>query len=393
MLLPTPSSHAVGIDLSGPISGAINEKSSEFSLTVDKDFNGQVRVEILGGGLDYVLRVDFNKGDLFRTFTITPTALGSVTLVANPEGGPKIDKTWIYTVGTPTPTPTPTTTGTPTPTPTASLIPSSVSTSQTQGGSGVATLFYPLAPTSAIYDPQQDLTFSFLVAGINENILVTVFIPEGATDSKANVFVESLSTPAEVSAGQISVRLNMFLLDTNTSIATLKIPMEIRFWTPYKGFSYLLIEETGTFQAIESIGAADISKAPTLGLKVNVDSTYSIFSTFLSDFVTTNELGSSGVINKKLKVAINAAAQRNRIYYLNSLPKNKVFIDFATKFASKSATLEIRRYNGSRLGYSQLVKLVLDEQGDGTYVTSKPLLKGDRLRVLINGSAIKYATV
>ncbi|NDD60112.1 MAG: hypothetical protein EB011_02260, partial [Actinobacteria bacterium] len=92
MLLPTTSSHAVGIDLSGPISGAINEKSSEFSLTVDKDFNGQVRVEILGGGLDYVLRVDFNKGDLFRTFTITPTALGSVTLVANPEGGPKIDK-------------------------------------------------------------------------------------------------------------------------------------------------------------------------------------------------------------------------------------------------------------------------------------------------------------
>jgi hypothetical protein len=169
--------------------------------------------------------------------------------------------------------------------------------------------------------------------------------------------------------------------------------MEIRYWTAYRGNSFVLAEDNSSTRAIELLSIDSSSATQLLGYRVNGDGTYSIFSSFLSDFIASNDFGTKPVLYKSLRAAINAAAERNRIYYLYTAPKNKVFIDFNSKFASTEVVLEIRRYYFGGLNYSRLINIKLDNQGDGTYVLSNPLLKGDRLRVLVNGTAIKYVTV
>ncbi|NCW94620.1 MAG: hypothetical protein EBW79_06530, partial [Actinobacteria bacterium] len=94
-LLPSKAADA---DFSGPSQGPVNTESAPFTITVDRSFNGNFHVDISGGGLDERKVLSFPKNATSTTFTITPTATGTVTLIANPASGPKSDKTLLYNV-------------------------------------------------------------------------------------------------------------------------------------------------------------------------------------------------------------------------------------------------------------------------------------------------------
>jgi hypothetical protein len=92
------SSKAAGADFTGPSQGPVNTESSVFTVTVDKSFNGNFHIDISGGGLNERKVINFGKDETSATFTITPTLMGMVTLIANPASGPKEDKTLLYNV-------------------------------------------------------------------------------------------------------------------------------------------------------------------------------------------------------------------------------------------------------------------------------------------------------
>ena len=97
---------AVDPTFTGPTQGPINEASTDFTISVDKPFNGNFHVDVSGGGLNEKLTFDFSKDTTSASFTITPSEVGTVTLLANADGGPKIEKALYYNVVSPTPTPT-----------------------------------------------------------------------------------------------------------------------------------------------------------------------------------------------------------------------------------------------------------------------------------------------
>ena len=99
------SSYAADFTLDGPTSGVINVASEPFVITTGGGFNGNIRVTIEGGGLNTTQAFNFNRSDLSQSFTITPTALGTVTIVARSETGNPQSNTHYYIVGSPTPTP------------------------------------------------------------------------------------------------------------------------------------------------------------------------------------------------------------------------------------------------------------------------------------------------
>ncbi|MEY2723088.1 MAG: hypothetical protein RIS57_995, partial [Actinomycetota bacterium] len=75
----------------GPSQGIVNVESSVFSITFPRDTNGSFHVKIFGGGLDERKSVRRDRDTDTYFFTITPTQIGLVTLIANPDSGPKID--------------------------------------------------------------------------------------------------------------------------------------------------------------------------------------------------------------------------------------------------------------------------------------------------------------
>jgi hypothetical protein len=474
----SPVSYAMDATFIGPTSGPINEYSEPFTISTDKDFNGRFRVEVKGGGLDQVLKIDFAKGDVSHSFQIKPTALGPVTLLANPDGGPKIDKQLTYNVVQvdPTPTPTPSATSTPTPTSTSTTTPSAtptttntststpsatstptssaspsatttpstssspspssnptsatsptpsansgsvvvattsspqitsglISSSSTTGSGSTSSsttnpsgeglqLFFPVAPTSKRYDPSEDFDFSFQVMGVNSNVLVTILLPQGATDVPADVFVTCLSTPEEVSAGLISLRIDIRRADNGQTITSLKAPMEIRYWHLYQGQSFQLIEDSGAVTIINRASSAASVQATDPTYFVQGDGTYSVFLRQLSEVKAVANASNPGISSRqRLRAFINSPRERNRIYLLQSGANQKLLIDLATQYGKQKAQLEIRRYLPGTLTYTSLITLQLDTQGDATYVVKKPLLIGDRLRVQINGTKIVYVTI
>ena len=122
------TSFAADFQFSGPAAGYVNVESAVFTVTTGGGFNGNIRVQIEGAGLDATEVLNFKGSDLLQSFTITPTQIGTVTLTARSQTGNPQENAITYVVGSgPTPTPTPTPTG-PTPTPTSTPTPTPTST-------------------------------------------------------------------------------------------------------------------------------------------------------------------------------------------------------------------------------------------------------------------------
>ena len=81
--LSTNPSFAADFQFTGPNSGHVNTESAQFTVTTGGGFNGNIRVQILGAGIDTTKSLNFSGTDVSQSFTITPTQLGTVTLTAH----------------------------------------------------------------------------------------------------------------------------------------------------------------------------------------------------------------------------------------------------------------------------------------------------------------------
>ena len=262
----------------------------------------------------------------------------------------------------------------------------------TTSGQSSTTLFYPLAPISTVYDPAKNWSYSFQVAGTNSNVLITLSLPAFATEVPVNVFVTSLSSPEEVSRGQISLRIEFYRVDNGAPVKSLSAPLEIRYWSQYAGYRIFLLDQDGVqTEVMRGLSGQDVQfQVPIYVL--NFDGSYSVFSRNLSDFLEI----SSNLANPttpRIKVLINKPRERGRVYLIQSSPQQKLMIDLPKEYSGKIVQLEVRKYIPKGITYTKLISLVLNTQGDATYNVRNPLLTGDRVRIRIGTSTVLYADI
>ena len=76
----TTSLVATTIALTGPSSGIINQKSTNFTVTPDGSYTGTITVTVTGGGMNNSIPLTFSNSAVPQTFTISPIATGTVTV-------------------------------------------------------------------------------------------------------------------------------------------------------------------------------------------------------------------------------------------------------------------------------------------------------------------------
>ncbi len=64
------TSFAADFQFSGPAAGYVNVESAVFTVTTGGGFNGNIRVQIEGAGLDATEVLNFKGSDLLQSFTI-----------------------------------------------------------------------------------------------------------------------------------------------------------------------------------------------------------------------------------------------------------------------------------------------------------------------------------
>jgi Fibronectin type III domain len=82
----TPVAPANSYSFSGPTGGALNTASSNFTVTPNAAYTGTVTVALFGGGLSTLKVFTFSNSSAPQTFTITPTAVGPVSLMPSNSG-------------------------------------------------------------------------------------------------------------------------------------------------------------------------------------------------------------------------------------------------------------------------------------------------------------------
>jgi hypothetical protein len=82
----TPNGVANSFTFTGPSGGALNTASTNFTVTPNGTYNGTITITPSGGGLSTPITLTFNNSAASQTFTITPTAVGPVTLTPSNNG-------------------------------------------------------------------------------------------------------------------------------------------------------------------------------------------------------------------------------------------------------------------------------------------------------------------
>jgi hypothetical protein len=77
---------ATNYTFAGPTGGALNTASSNFTVTPNSAYNGTITITPSGGGLSTPVVLTFSNSAASQTFTITPTAVGPVTLTPSNSG-------------------------------------------------------------------------------------------------------------------------------------------------------------------------------------------------------------------------------------------------------------------------------------------------------------------
>ena len=81
------SSFAADFQFAGPSSGFVNVASTDFTITTGGGFSGNIRVEIIGAGLDTTEMFNFSKSEVSKSFKITPLETGTVILTPHSQTG------------------------------------------------------------------------------------------------------------------------------------------------------------------------------------------------------------------------------------------------------------------------------------------------------------------
>jgi hypothetical protein len=82
----TPVAPANSFALIGPNGGAIGSVSSAFTVTPNSVYTGTIAITPSGGGLSAPITLTFSNSAAAQTFTVTPIAVGPVTLTAANSG-------------------------------------------------------------------------------------------------------------------------------------------------------------------------------------------------------------------------------------------------------------------------------------------------------------------
>ena len=82
----TPRAQASSYTFTGPAGGALNVASSSFTVTPNSTYTGTITITPAGGGLSAPITLNFSNSAAAQTFTVTPTAVGPVTLTAANSG-------------------------------------------------------------------------------------------------------------------------------------------------------------------------------------------------------------------------------------------------------------------------------------------------------------------
>ena len=82
----TPGSVASSYSLTGPLGGALNVASSSFTVAPNAQYSGTITITPSGGGLSSPIVLTFSNSSVPQTFTITPSALGPITLTPSNSG-------------------------------------------------------------------------------------------------------------------------------------------------------------------------------------------------------------------------------------------------------------------------------------------------------------------
>ena len=90
--------------------------------------------------------------------------------------------------------------------------------------------------------------------------------------------------------------------------------------------------------------------------------------------------------------ALNRDTQRNWLIYKQNEGDYVVLINLANRYANSEAELQVRTYARGKMIYKTLGLVTLDDKGDAVFQENEALLKGSRLRLVIQGSNIKYGT-
>src|SRR5579863_3835530 len=77
---------ATSFTFSGPTGGALNTASSNFTVTPNAAYTGTISITPSGGGLSAAIVLTFSNSSVAQTFTLTPTAVGPVTLTPSNSG-------------------------------------------------------------------------------------------------------------------------------------------------------------------------------------------------------------------------------------------------------------------------------------------------------------------
>ena len=402
----------------GPSQGIVNVESSVFSITFPRDTNGSFHVKIFGGGLDERKSVRRDRDTDTYFFTITPTQIGLVTLIANPDSGPKIDKTLFYNVLTPTPSPTPTPTSSATPTSSPSPTPTSTtptqSTNQSNTGSSstssgqsssssntnlsgssnseteTVTLSLNL-PFTVIYDPTRDLVITFELPGGSRIDLATLFIPAFTTSSPATLRVSYPLPGSSYLDGDLDLNISLDSLATGLPIRQLNQAIELRTWTETKDPQ--LQDEPSLAVSLPLLPRPELTAELDSGFYRYEDGSIQIITKKLSRFSNTSR--ESSIISgskRNIKKVIVAAAERNKFFYANFASKPIVIVDLKSAYAGKSAKVQLREYVKGGTRYINLGIVTLNANGDSSLELNKKLLRLDRLRLIVDEKKIIYHT-
>jgi hypothetical protein len=82
----TPVAPANSFALTGPSGGAIGAVSTAFTVTPNSVYTGAITITPSGGGLSAPITLTFSNSAAAQTFTVTPTAVGPVSLTAANSG-------------------------------------------------------------------------------------------------------------------------------------------------------------------------------------------------------------------------------------------------------------------------------------------------------------------
>jgi hypothetical protein len=83
----TPLAPASSYTFTGPAGGALNVASSSFTVKPNSVYTGAITITPSGGGLSAPITVTFTNSAAAQTFTVTPTAVGPVSLTPTNSGG------------------------------------------------------------------------------------------------------------------------------------------------------------------------------------------------------------------------------------------------------------------------------------------------------------------